>query len=105
MITVRFQKSGSRLRAFSISGHAGYADAGKDIVCASVTSAVQLTANAITEQFGERAAVTVEENQISLLLPSDAGKEAALLLEALLEHLRILAEDYKNTIQIIVSEV
>ena len=73
MITVRFQKSGSRLRAFSISGHAGYADAGQDIVCASVTSAVQLTANAITEQFGERAAVTVEENQISLLLPSDAG--------------------------------
>ena len=104
MITVRFQKSGSRLRAFSISGH-GYADAGQDIVCASVTSAVQLTANAITEQFGERAEVTVEENQISLLLPSDAGKEAALLLEALLEHLRILAEDYKNTIQIIVSEV
>lgn len=47
----------------------------------------------------------MEENQISLLLPSDAGKEAALLLEALLEHLRILAEDYKNTIQIIVSEV
>ena len=75
------------------------------IVCASVTSAVQLTANAITEQFGEKAEVTVEENRISFLLPSNAGEEAALLLEALLEHLKILAEDYRNTIQIIVSEV
>ena len=105
MITVRFQKSGSRLRAFSISGHAGYADAGQDIVCASVTSAVQLTANAITEQFGERAEVTVEENRISLLLPSDAGKQAAVLEEALLEHLRMLGEEYKNSNQNIVSEV
>ena len=105
MITVRFQKSGQKLKAFSIEGHAGYAAAGRDIVCASVTSAVQLTANAITEQFGEKAKVTVEENRISLHLPSGAGEEAALLLEALLEHLTILSEDYENTIQIIVSEV
>ena len=105
MIIAQFQKSGQKFKAFSIKGHAGYADAGRDIVCASVTSAVQLTANAITEQFGEKAEVTVEENRISLLLPSNAGEEAALLLEALLEHLKILAEDYRNTIQIIVSEV
>ena len=101
MIIAQFQKSGQKFKAFSIEGHAGYADAGRDIVCASVTS----TANAITEQFGEKAEVTVEENRISLLLPSNAGEEAALLLEALLEHLKILAEDYRNTIQIIVSEV
>ena len=82
MITAQFQKSGQKFKAFSIEGHAGYADAGRDIVCASVTSAVQLTANAITEQFGEKAEVIVEENRISLLLPSNAGEEAALLLEA-----------------------
>ncbi|MDD3193301.1 MAG: ribosomal-processing cysteine protease Prp [Oscillospiraceae bacterium] len=105
MITVRVEKSGQKIKAFSVSGHAGYADKGQDIVCASVTSAVQLTANAITEQFRERAQVTVGENQISLRLKSDAGREAALLLQALLEHLTILSEDYKNTIQIIVSEV
>ena len=57
MITAQFQKSGQKFKAFSIEGHAGYADAGRDIVCASVTSAVQLTANAITEQFGEKAEV------------------------------------------------
>lgn len=105
MITVHFGRSSQGLVAFSISGHAGYADAGQDIVCASVTSAVQLTANAITEQFGVNAKVTVDENKISLRLPTGAKKGAQLLLEALFEHLTVLSEDYKNTIQIIVSEV
>ena len=49
MIRVEFTKSGELLTCFSVSGHAGYDDYGHDIVCASVTSAVQLTANGITE--------------------------------------------------------
>ena len=49
MIRVEFTKSGELLTSFSVSGHAGYDDYGHDIVCASVTSAVQLTANGITE--------------------------------------------------------
>lgn len=91
--------------AFSLSGHAGYADAGQDIVCASVTSAVQLTANAITEQFAEAAEVTVQENRISLCLESNAKKETFLLMQAFLEHLTILSEEFEDTIQIIISEV
>ena len=105
MITARFQKKGERLLAFSLSGHAGYADAGQDIVCASVTSAVQLTANAITEQFAEKAKVTVEENRISLCLGEKAKKESVLLLQAFLEHLTILSEEFENTLQFIISEV
>ena len=105
MITVRFQKTGNTPVAFTLSGHAGYADAGQDIVCAGVSSAVMLTANAVTEQFREKAKVTVEENKISLQLPSNAGVASHKLLEALLEHLTALSEDYPNTIKIIVSEV
>lgn len=105
MITASFQKKGERFLAFSLSGHAGYADAGQDIVCASVTSAVQLTANAITEQFAEAAQVAVGENRVSLCLGPDAKKESALLLQALFEHLTILSEEFENTIQIIISEV
>lgn len=105
MITASFQKNGERLLAFSLSGHAGYADFGQDIVCASVTSAVQLTANAITEQFAEAAKVTVGENRISLCLGPDTKRESVLLLQALLEHLTVLSEEFKETIQIIISEV
>ena len=34
---------------FSVKGHSGYASQGEDIVCASVSSAVYMTANTITE--------------------------------------------------------
>ncbi len=50
MICARFfRKNGSLSSVAAISGHAGFADAGEDIVCASVSSAVQLVANGITE--------------------------------------------------------
>ncbi|MFQ8600843.1 MAG: ribosomal-processing cysteine protease Prp [Oscillospiraceae bacterium] len=52
MIRAVFQKSGDWFKGFEISGHAGYAGHGRDIVCASVSSAVMLTANAVTEVAG-----------------------------------------------------
>ena len=51
MIVAKFFKSSRKFIGFQISGHAGFAESGYDIVCASVSSAVQLTANNITEIF------------------------------------------------------
>ena len=60
------------LVGFSVSGHAGYADAGEDIVCAAVSSAVQLTANGITEILGLSASVEAEGDTVSLRLQSES---------------------------------
>ena len=42
MTTVTFLTEESRIIGFEVSGHSGYADAGEDIVCAAITSAVRL---------------------------------------------------------------
>ena len=113
MIKAVFRRgSGScnRFVGFEISGHSGYADSGSDIVCAAVTSAVQLAANALTETVRVGAEVTVGENVISLRLPDvigDSQKEYAVtvIFEALLLHLETLSEQYRGTIQIKVMEV
>ncbi len=105
MIQVDFTRSEGKLTGFSLRGHAGYDDYGKDIVCASVTSAVQLTANAITEVLKVRADVQVLDNQIRMKLPEKCPKEAFPFMEALLLHLEILTEDYEGTIKVKVSEV
>ncbi len=105
MIRVEFTKSGELLTAFSVSGHAGYDDYGHDIVCASVTSAVQLTANGITEVLKLPAKVDVEENLIRVTLPSRQREKGQPFLQALLLHLRLLAQDYEGTIQVNLSEV
>ena len=105
MIHADFVKSEGRLVGFSISGHAGYDDYGHDIVCASVSSAVQLTVNGITEILKTKADVTVEENLIKIMLSVKNAQKAQAFLEALLLHLNLLAEDYEGTIQVNLSEV
>lgn len=47
MTTVTFHSEGDRIVGFDLLGHSGYADEGSDIVCAAVSSAVNL-ANAVT---------------------------------------------------------
>lgn len=105
MILAQFQKGPGGLYAFTISGHSGYAEAGSDIVCASVSSAVQLTANAVTEVVKARAQVKVKENTISLFLKEPGNQEAVHFLDALLLHLQLLEEDYQEFMKVTVSEV
>ncbi len=105
MIRANFTRTEGKLTAFSLSGHAGYDEFGKDIVCASVTSAVQLTANAITEVLKVKADVKVLDNQINMKLPKNCPQEAFSFMDALLLHLEILAEDFEGTIKVKVSEV
>ena len=104
MISVRFFQRQGKLSGVTVSGHAGYGEYGRDIVCASVTSAVQLTANGITEILKIPCDVRMEANRISLTLDRQDG-EAVHFLQALQLHLTVLSEDYPNTITILVSEV
>lgn len=85
-----------KFSGFEISGHAGYGTEGNDIVCAAVSSCTMLVCNCITENFGKKAEVTVEENRITLTLTEKPDKAAVQLLSAFYEHLEALAADYKN---------
>lgn len=90
----------SSLYGFEISGHAGYGEAvsekeGNDIVCAAVSSCTMLVCNAITENFGAAADVTVEENRITLTL-KEHNSAAVQLMTAFYRHLEALSEDYDN---------
>ncbi len=104
MVTAKFTQKDGKLAAFDVSGHAGFANAGEDIVCAGVSSALQLTANGITEVVGAKAQVKVEENWISLKLMAP-DQRAEDFMRAFLLQLNLLSEAYPNTISINVSEV
>lgn len=105
MIKARFLKSQGKFVGFSINGHAGYAEHGKDIACASVTSAVQLTANAITELLQVKAKLDINENEIMLKLPQSQCGQSEVFLKALWLHLNLLAEDFEGTIKVTILEV
>lgn len=108
MIRARFFSVDGSVLGFKISGHAGFADAGSDIVCAGVSSAVQMTANTITEIIGEKADVKSSGNEISLMLFRQGGEkhaEAQNIIKGLRMQLSILSEQFEGTISIEDSEV
>lgn len=104
MITAVFYKKDRKLSGFRVSGHAGYADYGYDIVCASVSSAVQLTANLITENFGISAKASAENDTVTLMV-AETCEEASKIIDGLRMHLELLSEEFENTIITKISEV
>lgn len=100
MITADFFKSqNDKLLGFSISGHSGYDDAGKDIVCAAVSSAVMLTANTATEIFKLDAKVRSDENQVCFKLSGEDDLGDKLLI-SLLNHLYFISNEYPGCVKI-----
>ena len=73
-------------------------------MCASVSSAVQLTANALTEILGTKAQVKVLENSVKIV-PAQGDSRSQDFLRALQLHLELLAEDYPGTVKVTISEV
>ena len=104
MTTVTFRMEGDRITGFDIQGHSGYAEAGSDIVCAAVTSAVRLVETTVNDVLGLAASVKVREKDasISLRIPgglSDANESVCqTLLTALMVHFASLHEEYPDHI-------
>lgn len=103
MIRAEFYESQGLLTGFSFSGHSGYADAGEDIVCAAVSSAVQLTAN-ILEELGYQPDITVGENSIECMVGKSADVSSRIL-NTLKVHFESILEEFPETINITISEV
>lgn len=99
MIDAQFFRENGLLKGFKISGHAGFADYGKDIVCSAVTSSIMLSANTITDFFKIPAKVLVLENEISLdsrKLSDIQAQHLNIILSSLKKHLELINEDYNK---------
>lgn len=106
MINANFFLKDETLFGFSISGHADFDDFGKDIVCASVTSAVQLCINGITECLHIKSNVEVLKNEINFSLLKSCDNQCAItFLKALYLHIDVLSQDYPKNIKISTVEV
>ena len=106
MTTAAFRMDGERIVGVTVKGHSGYAEAGADIVCAAITSAVRLAECTFNEVLGLGAAVKVREADasITLKLPNGLGQTnestCQTLLAALMVHFVQLAEEYPENISV-----
>lgn len=111
MITATFFKTSDGVcRGFSLTGHAGYAESGKDIVCASVSALAINTVNSIERFAGDAASVNVNEETGLLTFAfknENVSDTAMLFIDSLVLGLTGIAEEYINDkyLQIIFKEV
>ena len=85
MITVIvFVDSDGEHRGFRISGHAGFSEAGEDIVCAAVSVLAQNTVNAIEAFTEDTFLCSVEEGYLDCTFSGGISKETKLLLNTML---------------------
>ena len=99
MIKVKIQKRDDKFFKITIKGHAEYDEKGKDIVCASVSSIVITSINAIVRV--DEASIEYKELHGFRDIHSKKSHNIVnILIENMIDLLKELGEDYKNYIEI-----
>ena len=110
MTTVTFRTEDGRITGFDSTGHSGYAEAGADIVCAAVSSTIDLVIATINDVLGLAASVKIRESDasISLRLPGGLSPEAEFACQNLLTGLMVyfaeLRDEYPENIEVLEEE-
>lgn len=102
-----FRDNLSQIQSVEVSGHAGYAEPGEDIVCAAVSAQVISIENSLTRLLNLDMTTEVDEEAggyLKLTLPKITSKQithdAQLLLKHLEFALEVLSENYPEYVQI-----
>ena len=105
MTRCEFFTEDERITGFSVSGHSGYAEAGQDIVCAAITTAVTMAEATINDVCGGKAKVRVKEadTRITLTLPTVCEEEEAIqaVLAGMMLYLLSLRDEYSDYIEVL----
>lgn len=102
MIKVNIIKEANFIKEVTLKGHALFADEGQDIVCASATTAVIVTANGIERLYGKDAITSkATSGMIQLVINEMKNDTIQILLANLIDSLQELEDQYPKNIKIL----
>ncbi|MCR4806489.1 MAG: ribosomal-processing cysteine protease Prp [Lachnospiraceae bacterium] len=105
MITAKVIKHNGNYRSFSCEGHAGFAQAGQDVICSAVSMLVINTANSL-DTLTDNRLMASDEGFIRwefVNSPDDKGK---LLMDSLVLGLSEIEKKYGNNyLRLMIEEV
>ena len=107
MVNVTIYKKEGLIEGFHFSGHAGYAEHGKDIVCAGVSALVLNAINSIEEFTEDKFTCEVQEESgdVTFHLVETPSREASLLLDSLVLGVTGIRDTYRKYITLNFREV
>jgi hypothetical protein len=89
---------------FEVSGHSGYAEAGKDIVCAAVSAIVQTAILGLTDVVGIEVVYDQRPGEVRCSVPEGLSQglreKANIVLETMLCGLKSIQEGYGTYIKV-----
>ena len=106
MITVKIFKRSDDFEGFQVTGHAGYAESGYDIICAAVSVLTVNTANSIETLTGDTIEDHEEDGFLSCRFPNGLGENGRLLMNSMILGLHQIEANYDEPyVKVIFSEV
>ena len=105
-----YKRSDGALIGYRAEGHAGYAEAGEDIVCAAVSALTQSILNGIRNVLGAPVMFEVDDDaafleaRLTPETPEAQVQQAQLLLVTLLEGLQAIERSYPRNVRIFFEE-
>ena len=99
MIKVKIEREQEKLKKIIITGHSGYDDYGKDIVCSSVSSIVITTVNGIIEINPNYLTVTEEKDKMEIMI-KEQDEICIKLINNMISLLGELSKSYPKNITI-----
>jgi len=103
-----FRNNQENLVGFEISGHAGYAEIGRDIVCAAISFLATTTVNSLEEQLSVGPQYEVNETDGHLLcslslekMGSDDQQKAQVILKTLEIGLKSIEQEYGQYVKLL----
>jgi uncharacterized protein YsxB (DUF464 family) len=105
MIKVTIHRTEAGIQSFKMTGHADFAEHGKDLVCAGTSAVVFGSINAIETLCNVQANIEIGRNGgfLTYALPdldNDTFQKAQLLLEGMIVSLKTIEMDYGKYIRI-----
>jgi len=104
MIWVRYQTRNEKVVSLEITGHAGSADPGHDLVCAGASTVAIGLCNAVDELANGQAVITVEDNLVRIEVSRNSQKLQNILNTGIVQF-RTLSERYSKYVRVRKMEV
>ncbi|MGI6189058.1 MAG: ribosomal-processing cysteine protease Prp [Clostridiales bacterium] len=89
---------------FEVSGHSGYSERGKDIVCAAVSAIVQTAVIGLTEVLGIKVDYRQKAGEARCIIPEELSggqiEKINIILKTMLHGLMSIQEGYSDYIRV-----
>lgn len=99
MVNAKYTKE-ENTHTLVVLGHANYAEYGKDIVCAGISSLVQALIGWLEENYYKASCISVSPKEGEVIISCEGGEEVASLFQMVSIGLGQIGDIYPDHIQI-----